>query len=182
MDCSTPSSSVRGILQARILRCSLSLLQGISLTQGINLGLLHYRRMLYCLNHEGSPMVFVVVMYGCESWTIKKEDGWMTKNWCFCIVVLEKTVESPLDCKEIKPVNPKEINPEYSLEELMLKLKLQNFDHLMWRANSLKKTLMLGKTEGRRGRGQWKIRWFDSITDSVYMILSKLWEIVKDIV
>ena len=75
MDCSTPNSSVHVTLQARILRCSLSLLQGISLTQGINLGLLNYRRILYCLNHEGSPMVFPVVMYGCESWTIKKEDG-----------------------------------------------------------------------------------------------------------
>ena len=86
------------------------------------------------------------------------------KNSWFRIVVLEKTLESPLDCKEIKPVILKEINPEYSLEGLMLKLKLHNFGLLMQKANSLKKTLMPGKSEGKR-MGQQRMRWLDSITD-----------------
>ena len=93
---------------------------------------------------------------------------------------VEKTLEIPLDSKEIKPVNPKEINPEYSLEGLTLKLKLQYFDHLIQRDNSLEKTLILGKIEGRRRRGQQRIRWLVGITDSIDMTLSKLREIVKD--
>ena len=85
--------------------------------------------------------------------------------------MLEKTLESPLDCKEIKPVNLKEINPEYSLEGLML--KLQHFGHLMQRADSLENTLMLGKIEGRRRRGQQRMRWLDGTTDSMDMSLSQ---------
>ena len=83
--------------------------------------------------------------------------------------MLEKTLESSLDCKKIKPVNLKKINPEYSLEELMLKLKLQYFGHLMGRADSLEKTLMLGKTEGKRIRGWQRIKWLDSITTSAHL-------------
>ena len=94
-------------------------------------------------------------------------------------MVLEKTLESPLDCREIKPVKPKRINPEYELRGLMLKLKLQYFGHLMGRAISLEKTLMLGKIEGRRGRGRQRMSWLDGITDLMEMSLNKLQEIVK---
>ena len=109
-----------------------------------------------------------------------KED-WELKNWKFCIVVLEKTLESPLVCKEIKPINPKEINPEYWLEELMLKPNLQYFfGHVMQRNDSLEKTLMLGKIEGKRKRGQQRMKWLDGITYSMDINRSKLQKTVKD--
>ena len=113
-------------------------------------------------------------------WELDRKEGWVKKNWCLWTVVLEKTLESPLDSKEIKPVNTKEINPEYSLEGLRLKLKLQYFGHRMWRVNSFEKTLMLGKMECKRRRGRQRTRWLDSIIDSTDMNLSKLQEIVKD--
>ena len=115
--------------------------------------------------HLVKAIVFPVVMYR----ELDQKEAWALKNWCFPTVVLEKTLESPFECKEIKPVNPqgKEINPEYLLERLML--KLQSFGHLMQRANSLEKTLILGKIEGRRRWGRQWMRWLDGIIYSMDM-------------
>ena len=172
MDCSPPGSSVHGDSPGK--RTGVdghALLQGIFPTQGLNPGLPHCRRILYQLGHQGSPrqhikkqrhhftykgpssqaMVFPAVMYGCESWIIKKAECQRTdafELWCWrrllrVLWIARRSNQSIL----------KEINSEYSLEGLMLKLKLQYFGHLMRTAHSLEKTLMLGKIEGRRRRG-----------------------------
>ena len=96
-------------------------------------------------------------------WELDYKESWAPKNWCFWTVVLEKTLESPLDCEEIPLSSLKEISPEYSLERLMLKLKLQFFGYLLWKTDSLEKPMMLGKFEGRR-RGWQRMRWLDGIT------------------
>ena len=134
----------------------------------------------YCVDKGPSSQSYGFSSSHVWMWELDHKEGWALKNWCFPTVVLEKTLESPLDCKEIKPVNLKEINPEYSWEGLMLKLKLQYFGHLMWRADSLEETLMLGKIEGRRKGGGQRIRWLEDITDSMDMSFSKVWEMVRD--
>ena len=112
-------------------------------------------------------------------WELDCEEGWAPKNWCFWTVVLERTLESPLDCKEIQPVHS-EISPGCSLEGMMLELKLQYFGHLMWRVDSLEKTLMLGGIGVRRRRGRQRMRWLEGNTDSLNMNLSELRELVMD--
>ena len=128
--------------------------------------------------HLVKAMVFLVVMYGCASWTMKKAEH--RRNDAFELWCSRRLLRVPWTARRYNQSILKEISPEYSLEGLMLNLKLQYFGHLMWRTDSLEKTLMLGKIEGRRRPGQQRMRWLDDIISWMDMSLSKLQELVKD--